>query len=133
MYQLTNSESVVRIADGAFIPNDPANRDRAEYEAWLAAGGVPEPFAAPMPTQADYAAAIELHLNAVAAARGYTNMARCITYLNSTVPQWAAEAAVANAWRDAVWVYAYAQLASPPDPQPSPAEFVALLPAITWP
>jgi hypothetical protein len=42
-YQLTQSDIVIRTADQAFIPNDPANRDRVEYEAWLADGGVPDP------------------------------------------------------------------------------------------
>jgi hypothetical protein len=46
-YQLTNSENVIRTADNATIPNDPANRDRAEYEQWLADGGVPDPYVAP--------------------------------------------------------------------------------------
>lgn len=42
-YRLTATEIVVRLADGAFIPADPANVDRAAFEIWLAEGGVPEP------------------------------------------------------------------------------------------
>src|SRR4051794_15956252 len=49
LYQLTPYASVTRTADGASIPNDPKNRDRADYEAWLAAGGVPDPYVAPAP------------------------------------------------------------------------------------
>lgn len=46
-YQLTDSDIVIRTADGAYIPNDPANRDRIEYEQWLADGGVPDPYVPP--------------------------------------------------------------------------------------
>lgn len=48
-YQLTATDVVVRTADGASIPNDPANRDRIEYEQWLADGGVPDPYVEPEP------------------------------------------------------------------------------------
>ena len=47
MYRLTDTDTIVRIEDSAFIPNDPTNRDRADYEAWLADGGVPEPYVPP--------------------------------------------------------------------------------------
>jgi hypothetical protein len=47
-YRLTKSDLVVRLADGAVIPADPQNRDRAAFEAWLTEGGVPEPFEEPV-------------------------------------------------------------------------------------
>ena len=43
MYQLTTSTSIIRLSDGAFIPNDPGNRDYREYLEYLAAGNTPEP------------------------------------------------------------------------------------------
>ena len=49
-YQFTATDVVIRTADGASIPNDPANRDRIEYDAWLANGGVPDPYKAPIGT-----------------------------------------------------------------------------------
>jgi hypothetical protein len=48
-YQLTATDVVIRTADQASIPNDPANRDRVEYEQWLADGGVPDPYVEPEP------------------------------------------------------------------------------------
>ena len=48
MYQLTSdSKTVRRISDNAFVPFDPDNSDYAEYLAWLAEGGVPTPADAP--------------------------------------------------------------------------------------
>tara|TARA_R110000868_G_scaffold236493_2_gene490514 strand:+ start:728 stop:958 length:231 start_codon:yes stop_codon:yes gene_type:complete len=47
MYQLTTSTSIIRLSDGAFIPNDPGNRDYREYLDWLDAGNAPEPAPAP--------------------------------------------------------------------------------------
>ena len=43
-YQLTDTDTVIRTRDGACIPNDPDNRDWIEYQAWLADGGVPDPY-----------------------------------------------------------------------------------------
>ena len=48
-YQLTDTDIVVRTLDGARIPSDPKNTDRAAYEAWLGSGNTPDPYVAPVP------------------------------------------------------------------------------------
>ena len=47
MYQLTTSTSIIRLSDGATIPNDPGNRDYRDYLDWLDAGNTPEPALEP--------------------------------------------------------------------------------------
>jgi|1185.fasta_scaffold1731873_2 hypothetical protein len=42
-YTLLASGSIQRDADGATIPQDSANRDYAEFLAWVAAGNTPRP------------------------------------------------------------------------------------------
>jgi hypothetical protein len=36
-------DGILRVADDAFIPNDPENTDWQAYQEWLAAGNVPLP------------------------------------------------------------------------------------------
>ena len=49
-YQLTDTDYILRTADNAFIPPDPANTDYVAYLAWLEEGNTPEPAAEPEPT-----------------------------------------------------------------------------------
>lgn len=53
MYQLTQSDSILRLADCAYIPNDTDNADYAAYLHWLGEGNTPEP--APEPVRDLYA------------------------------------------------------------------------------
>jgi hypothetical protein len=48
-YQLTASDCILRLADSAFIPPDPANTDYAAYLRWLEEGNTPEPAPEPEP------------------------------------------------------------------------------------
>lgn len=49
MYKLTNSEIIIRIADGAFIPPDLGNIDYQQYLEWLDESNTPEPYVPPPP------------------------------------------------------------------------------------
>ena len=41
------TETVLRVADQAFIPFDGGNRDFVEYQQWLADGNTPDPAPEP--------------------------------------------------------------------------------------
>jgi hypothetical protein len=56
MYQLTTSASIKRLSDGAFIPNDPGNRDYREYLEWIEGGNTPLPAPPPPAPAPDYIA-----------------------------------------------------------------------------
>ncbi len=88
------------------------------------------------PAVDDFAAAVQVHIDSAARSKGYGDGFALSTYVNSTLPQWASEATAFVAWRDAVWIYAYAELAKVQGGQrakPAIAELLAELPAIDWP
>jgi hypothetical protein len=87
-------------------------------------------------TEQDYARAVQEHVDATARGRGYDSGVSLASYADSAVPIWAAEAAAFVAWRDAVWTYAYAQLAlvqAGERDEPTIEALVGELPAIAWP
>jgi hypothetical protein len=45
MYRLTSDSQILRLADNAFIPPDPANTDYQAHLTWLEEGNQPEPAA----------------------------------------------------------------------------------------
>ena len=47
MYQLTNTPTIIRLADHACIPPDPGNIDYVAYLEWVEAGNTPEPAPEP--------------------------------------------------------------------------------------
>jgi hypothetical protein len=56
MYQLTTSDSIIRLSDGAAIPADSSNTDYAAYLRWKAKGNTPLPAPAPPAPGPDYLA-----------------------------------------------------------------------------
>lgn len=90
----------------------------------------------PPPTLSDYQRAIQTHIDEAAREKQYESGFACATYINSNVPQWAAEASAFVAWRDAVWAYAYAELDKVMNSEraaPTVEAFLDELPAIVWP
>jgi hypothetical protein len=85
---------------------------------------------------ADAAAAltadVQAWLDATAQGNGYDSIASCVSYRDSAIAQWAADAAAAIVWRDAVWLacFQWQQSAStnPPATFPTSAEVIAQLP-----
>lgn len=116
-------------------PNGCTSYRAIASEAYLLPG---ETFATepPAPTMADAAAAltadVQAWLDATAGQNGYDSLAACISYRDSAVTQWAADATVAIAWRDAVWqaCFQWQQSAStnPPATFPTSDEVIAQLP-----
>lgn len=117
--------------------DDPTCTHAAEIFQRAVAGDFGEiaPFIAPDPTIDDYRVAIAAHIEATARSRQYDSAVSLAGYVGSTNPAWAAEASAFVAWRDAVWVYAYAELDAVQNGHrdaPSVGELVTALPVIAW-
>jgi hypothetical protein len=109
MYQLTdNPDLVLRLGDGAVIPR--GHRWWDEYEAWLALGNTPEPLPGPTFEQilATVTPGVQAWMDRTAQQKGYDSVVSCATYATSTVAEFRGDATAIIAWRDAVWVAAYA-------------------------
>lgn len=103
--------------------------DRIENSAVIAA-------APPMPTLPEYVAAVQTMLDAKAQERRYFGMQSASTYAASTNATFKAEAGALLAWRDNVWLTAYAKLDAVTAgtlPQPTIPELLAMLPTMEWP
>jgi hypothetical protein len=81
--------------------------------------------------------ALKAHLNAAAQEREYDDARAIVGYVNSTRPDWKAEAEAFVAWQDVVWTLVIDMLAAveagkevPPE---SPEALIESLPKIVWP
>lgn len=123
-------------AAGAYVTQWPADRvTRIANVEELNDVLRPQGLVLPAPTQQDYAAAVQKHIDAIAVARGYADGVALSGYVASNVATWAYEAHAFIAWRDAVWDYAYAQLAAIQTgqrQQPTIQGLIGELPSVDW-
>lgn len=114
-YQLTKSGNcVIRLSDGAYIPMDETNSDYQSYLEWCAEGNEPLPIPSVTVNDiiAEFLPQLQAWLDGVAKQNSYDSALSCISYLDCTVAQWAADAAAMKAYRAALWTWAYAQQAT---------------------
>ncbi|CAB4326607.1 hypothetical protein [Brucella sp. 191011898] len=82
-----------------------------------------------------YRTAIQTMIDAKAQEKQYDSGATLASYVNSTVPEWAAEAQAFVVWRDQVWTYSLGELEKVKSglrEQPAVDDFLAELPAFDW-
>jgi len=86
--------------------------------------------------EAAITAAVQARLDDFAKTRGYDSTLACITYANSTHPQFQLEGRYMLTARDETWVAAIlvlSQAAMGARPMPSVEDFLAELPELIWP
>lgn len=139
MYKLDRAGNVIRLSDGASIPNDARNVDRQEYQAWISKGNAPQPADAPTPAQieATFSDAIQKRLDDFARQREYDGIVSLCSYAGDPDPTLNAEGTLGVTKRSQTWVkmkQIRAQVLAGTRPMPTSfADIEADLPALTWP
>lgn len=103
---------------------------RQEDDSFVA----PEPII-PVPTEQDYANAVQRHIDSIARSKNYSDGVSLASYVSSTISTWATEAATFIAWRDSVWSYVFQvqqQVQQEIRPAPTIEELISELPVISW-
>ena len=80
--------------------------------------------------------AVSAHVETVARARQYDSAAACVSYTESMVVPWRADANAMVAWRDAVWIQVISMqsaVLAGTIQVPTADALIASLPAIAWP
>lgn len=84
----------------------------------------------------DFGVAIQEHIDKTAIAKGYRDAISIATYVASTTVEWQQQAETFIAWRDAVWIYSYAELEKFNNGEREAVDinvFLNELPVINWP
>lgn len=106
--------------------------EQAQVQAYVSSLKAPAPVVHPFAyTEEILSTAAQHHMDKVARARGYDNLASAISYTGSTVKRYADDAAGAHRLRDATWQYAHDQFELMKDGKralPTAADFVKELP-----
>ncbi|MCL2656139.1 MAG: hypothetical protein FWD62_01755 [Betaproteobacteria bacterium] len=134
------------------IPSDAVEITESEHAALLDAQsnglrivaddtGRPIAVEPPQPTleqiKAEFAAAVQTHMDSVARSLGYDDIKTAVTYADEpAVPKFQAEGQTLRAWRSRVWDACYAKMdvvMSGADQLPSVEDLIASLPAFEMP
>lgn len=136
-YSFTHNGLVIRLIDGATIPENPDNIDWQEYQRWVASGGVTAPFVlSEEELLAHVTTETQRRLDDFARTRMYDNILSACTYASSAVPKFAAEGQRAVELRDQTWTKLYEVLDEiKAGTRPVPASFAEIepeLPVLSW-
>lgn len=111
-------------------------KEEATAEQRAAAQLVLQSFDPSAPSQEDYVAAVQAHLDARAKERGYDGILSAATYATSQHSKFGPEGVAYRNWRDAVWAHCYTTLAgvtAGTRTVPTEAELIAELPVLVLP
>jgi len=139
MYKLTNTTSIIRIADNAIIPCDSANADFQQYQIWLEQGNTPQPVDAETveQVQARITQQVQERLDNFARTRNYDNCLSACSYAASTNEKFKNEALYCIASRDETWLKCAEilndALAGNRPMSDDISDFENELPALVWP